>query len=176
MSLAQKMKLQELNNQIEELSAPRRDVITRQKASVAEKIKNDVLSFFTSKGFDINGNMPKVTASYQGGLQTVIDFSELIGDFWGADGAVRLKYNNKDFSVMYSINRGELPRMGSISGDIHQKEIEFNENTLIPALRKLGISDLTGDFTVFTVVSDNKNQKQTKKYKDVDEALGEMIC
>ncbi|WP_145544583.1 hypothetical protein [Yersinia massiliensis] len=176
MSLAQKMKLQELTNQVEELSAPRRDVITRQTASVAEKVKGDTLSFFTDKGFDIKGNVPNVTASYQGGLQTVIDFSDLIGDFWGADGAVRLKYNNKDFSIMYSINRGKSPRMGSFSGDIDQKKIEFYENTLIPALKELGVSDLTGDFTVFRVIEANKNQRQTKRYKDVGEALDEIIC
>ncbi|EKN4009667.1 hypothetical protein CV016_04345 [Yersinia kristensenii] len=176
MSLAQKMKLQELTNQVEELNAPRRDAITRQKELAAEKIKNDILSFFTSKGFDITGNIPKVTASYQGGLQTVIDFSELIENFFGSDGAVKFKYINKEFSIMYSVNRGKLPSMGSFSGDIEQKKIEFYENTLIPALKELGVSDLIGDFTVSSVIQSSNNQKQRKQYKNVDEVLDEMIC
>lgn len=178
MSLAQKMKLQELTAKVESLSAPRRDLIAKQKASAAETIKNDVLAFFTSKGFEIHGNLPKVTASYHGGLQTVIDFKELIGSFFGSDGFVELKYNNKSFSIGYLVNRGELPELGSMSGTnetIEQQRIDFYESKLIPALKENGVSDLSGDFTIFSVTEVGGNQKQRQKHQNVEDVLNALI-
>lgn len=178
MSLAQKMKLQELTNQVEKLSVPRREVIAQQTKLAAEKVKNEVVSFFTSKNFDIQGNDPRLTASYHGGLHTVIDFSGLIGGSFGSDGFVSLKYNNKDFSISYLVNRGSLPNRGAFSGSpdgIQQQEIEFYESQLIPALEEIGVTDLTGDFSIHCTFGSG-NQKQRKKYNSITEILDEMIC
>lgn len=178
MSLAQKMKLQELKAQVESLSTPRRELMNQQRSDASEKVRNEILSFFTSKDFKIEGSGLQVTASYHGGLQTEIDFRELIGDFFGGDGFVGFKYANKKFSIGYLMNPGKLPELGHVRGApdaVEQNEIDFYQHKLIPALKELGVSDLSGDFTIFSVTNVG-GEKRRKKYESVEDVLAEMIC
>ena len=49
MSLANKMKLQDLKAKIEEFSAPRRELLNKQINDAATAIQKDVLEFFKSQ-------------------------------------------------------------------------------------------------------------------------------
>jgi len=178
MSLAQKMKLQDLKAKIEELNTPRRELLTKQMEAAATKIQQDVLAYFTSKGFIINGQMPKVKATYNGGLETSIDFSNLKGNFFGCDGGVEFKYENKTFVLDYQVARGNSPDRGSLWGspeEVMQKEIKFYEEELVPYLQTTGVSDLSGDVSLYSRVKNATNGVTTLKYHSVEEALDTFI-
>ncbi|KAA1142241.1 hypothetical protein D3H66_18875 [Citrobacter portucalensis] len=174
MSLAQKMKLQDLKAKIEELNAPRRELLMKQMETAATKIQQDVLAYFTSKGFKISGQMPKVKATYNGGLETSIDFSNLKGDFIGSDGGVAFKYENKTFVLDYQLARGKAPERGSLWGspeEIMQKEIKYYEEQLVPYLQTTGVSDLSGEVILYSRVKNATNGMTILKYHSVEEAL-----
>lgn len=178
MSLAQKMKLQDLKSKIEELNIPRRELLTKQMDAAATKIKQDVLEYFTSKGFIISGQMPKVKATYNGGLETSIDFSNLKGNFFGCDGGVEFKYEKKTFVLNYQVARGSSPDLGSFWGspeEVIQKEIEHCEEQLIPYLQHTGVSDLSGEVSLYSRVKNATHGVTTLKYHSVDEALDSFI-
>lgn len=179
MSLADKMKLQDLKAEIENLTSPRIALLSKQKNDVGSKIKEEIIGFFKDKGFVINGSMPKVTASYNGGLETVIDFTNLTGAFFGCDGQVHFKYEGRDFSIIYSISRGDLPREGNFFGseeELLKKKLSYYENELLPSLKKLGVSDLTGECRLQLLIKKGTGQNETKSINSVDEALNSMIC
>ncbi|HAT2601289.1 TPA: hypothetical protein I8248_004997, partial [Citrobacter freundii] len=55
MSLAQKMKLQDLKAKVEELNLPRRELLAKQMNDAATAIQEASLAYFTSKKFTISG-------------------------------------------------------------------------------------------------------------------------
>lgn len=174
MSLAQKMKLQDLKAKVEECSLPRRELLAKQINDAANNIQKDILDFFKSRGFTINGQIPRIKATYNGGLETIIDFSNIKGAFFGCDGGVDFKYENKNFMLNYSVKRGNSPDRGTWAGspeDVMQKEIEYYEHKLLPYLESTGITDLSGEVTLFSVVKDTPARPTTKKYQSVEEAL-----
>ncbi|EMZ0519578.1 TPA: hypothetical protein LQ479_002020 [Salmonella enterica subsp. enterica serovar Derby] len=178
MSLAQKMKLQDLKAKAEEYNAPRRELLTKQINDAASTIQRDSLEFFKSKGFTYTGQMPIIKATYNGGLETSIDFSKLTGDFWGCDGGVEFKYENKSFTLNYTVKRGKIPDRGNWMGtpdEVMQKEIEYYENKLLPFLESSGLSDLTGEVTLFSVLKNATGRPATQKYDSVEQALNSFM-
>ncbi|EOL9074755.1 hypothetical protein L8P23_07745 [Enterobacter roggenkampii] len=178
MSLAQKMKLQDLKAKAEEYNAHRRELLTKQINDAATTIQKDTLEFFKSKGFSITGQMPKIKATYSGGLETSIDFSNLTGSFFGCDGAVDFKYENKSFVLNYSVKRGNAPDRGTLAGspdEVMQKEIEYYEGKLLPFLESTGVSDLSGEVILFSVLKNVTNRPTTQKYDSVEQALNSFM-
>ncbi|ENU5820177.1 hypothetical protein ACFH58_001406 [Klebsiella variicola] len=178
MSLAQKMKLQDLKAKIEEFSAPRRELLNKQINDAATTIQKDVLEFFKSKGFAITGQVPKLKATYNGGLDTFIDFSKITGSFFGCDGGVEFKYENKEFTLNYSIKRGKSPVRNSWAGrpeEMLLKEIEFYEKELLPYLESTGVSDLSGEVVLFSMVKNTTGKPTTQKYESVEQALNSLM-
>ncbi|HBZ8006146.1 hypothetical protein ACLH2J_12250 [Klebsiella michiganensis] len=178
MSLAQKMKLQDLKAKIEEFSAPRRELLNKQINDAATTIQKDVLEFFKSKGFAITGQVPKLKATYNGGLDTFIDFSKITGSFFGCDGGVEFKYENKEFTLNYSIKRGKSPERNSWAGrpeEMLLKEIEFYEKELLPYLESTGVSDLSGEVVLFSMVKNTTGKPTTQKYESVEQALNSLM-
>ena len=178
MSLAQKMKLQDLKSKIEELSTARRDLLAKQMGDAATAIQDASLAYFTSKGFTISGQMPKVKATYNGGIETSIDFSNLQGNFWGCDGVVEFKYEKKTFVLEYQVARGNAPDRGTLIGspeEVMQREIEYYEDKLVPYLQNAGVSDLSGAVVLYTRVKNATNGMTTQKYQSVEEALDTFI-
>lgn len=178
MSLAQKMKLQDLKAKVEELNLPRRELLAKQMNDAATAIQEASLAYFTSKKFTISGQMPKVKATYNGGIETSIDFSDLKGNFFGNDGVVGFKYENKNFALEYQVARGSSPDRASTWGspeEVMQKEIQFLEEQLVPYLQTTGTSDLSGVVTLFSREKNAKNGIGIKKYQSVEEALDSFI-
>lgn len=185
MSLQQKMKLQDLQQEIDSLSSPRYELVNSQIKNASNKITNDITNFFIKKGFNISGNMPKIKADYKGGLVTEIDFSNVIGEYIGCDGQVYFKYENKEFYIQYLVFRGEAPTISSFIGtpeEVLNKKMDFYENTLIPKLIKLGTADLTGEYKLWGRVAINSNRSfvggewSIKEFNSVEDALDDMIC
>ncbi len=178
MSLHQKMKLQDLKAKIEELSTVRRELLAKQMGDAATAIQEACLAYFTSKGFTISGQMPKIRATYNGGLETSIDFSNLKGDFFGCDGCVEFMYENKKFVLEFQVARGNSPERGSFWGspeEVMQKEIQYYEEKLIPYLQTAGVSDLSGEVNLFSRVKNATNGVILQKYHSVEEALNTFI-
>lgn len=178
MSLAQKMKLQDLKAKIEELSTARRDFLAKQMGDAATAIQEASLAYFTSKGFTISGQMPTVKATYNGGLETSIDFSNLKGNLWGCDGVVEFKYEKKTFVLEYQVARGNAPDRGSFMGspeEVMQREIEYYEEKLVPYLQNAGVSDLSGAVVLYSRVKNATNGVTIQKYQSVEEALDAFI-
>lgn len=182
MSLAEKMKLQDLKAKVEALNVPRRELLNKQINDAAVSIQNEVLEFFKSKGFSITGQIPKLKATYNGGLETTIDLSNLKGNFWGCDGCIDFKYENKPFVINYSVVRGKAPERGSWSGSqekLNQMEMDYYEGVLLPYLQSVGVSDLSGEVILFTFVKNAtgnmRSNANTKKYQSIEHALNDFM-
>ncbi|XEH49401.1 hypothetical protein NMD75_15460 [Edwardsiella tarda] len=178
MSLAQKMKLQDLKVKVKELSTPRWELLNKQIDTAATTIQQAILAYFTSKGFIITGQMPKVKAMYNGGLDTSIDFSNLKGNLFGCDGAIELKYDGKEFVLYYLTSRGNAPEQGGFCGskeESMQNEINYYEEKLIPYLQSVGVSDLSGGMDLYSRTSNAVGRPITINYPSVEEALDSFI-
>lgn len=55
------------------------------------------------------------------------------------------------------------------------KEIEFYEKELLPYLESTGVSDLSGEVVLFSMVKNATGKPTTQKYESVEQALNSLM-
>ena len=78
------------------------------------------------------------------------------------------------------VSREEFPRLfaPSLAGspdEVMQKEIEYYEGKLLPFLESTGVSDLSGEVILFSVLKNVTNRPTTQKYDSVEQALNSFM-
>ncbi|HDU8608889.1 TPA: hypothetical protein RG697_000458 [Morganella morganii] len=178
MSLEIDMKLQDLYEQENKYWEPRTAILKEQRNKAANEIKKAIFSFFEGKGFVISGSGHKFKATYKSGVEVDIDTKDLETPYVGSDGICTVKYKNQELIISYLVSNGNLPQEPMVSGrskeDLDMKKIKFYEETLLPALDKIGVSDLDGSYTLISSVTVS-GTKQRKKQNSVDELLSDFF-
>ncbi|PHM23565.1 hypothetical protein [Xenorhabdus budapestensis] len=176
MSLQQDMKLQDLRNEEKKFWELRNEIISQQLPKVREEIISTTIGYFQEKEFSISGRQPHLQASYNNGLNIKLDFSELAEADMVWDGFLAIVHHHIKFEVSYKMNRGNLPHEPSFSGDISSDkkewDIKFLEQTMLPALRNIGVSDLDGSYKLRLI---GQGRNQIKFYSSMNEILDEIF-
>ncbi|HHN8376065.1 TPA: hypothetical protein ACRRXV_000953 [Morganella morganii] len=182
MSLADKMRLQELKNECDTLMEPRTALLKTQISKAGEDIKKGIIEFFKSKNFTVEGSGSNIKVHYKGGLQTKIDFSCLLKGSWGCDGLVDFEYESRKYSLIYIVERGNLPQQNggvfNSNDEMRKTEIDYYEKQLIPALKELKMTDLTGNYSISVIAKANTatGSGRSEKFENIEDALDSFIC
>lgn len=174
MSLEIDMKLQDLLEKENKLWEPRSVILKGQRSKAAGEIKKSIVTFFKGKDFTVSGTGTKLKATYKSGVEVEIDTKDLETPHFGSDGLCSVKYKGQEILISYLVNTGDLPQEPMSSGrskeELDMKKIQFYKDTYLPALEKIGTSDLDGSYKLFSIVAiSGKNER--KAHKSVDDLL-----
>lgn len=159
MSLQNKIKLTDLKEKATELYKLRDEVRQEKLEKAIDDVKSDFSSYLTSVGFESKDNTRSkvLEASYKNNIFVSLKYESADQAFMGCDTAFELTLkgdvnsrNDKTLKAILLMQSERLPSFsyaGSVEGK-EIKELEFYESTLIPALEAIGVSDITGEYTL----------------------------
>ncbi len=169
MSLQDKKKLADLKSEAEEFYGKRNAVRIEKVKDTIEAVKKDFASYVSEEGFTYNDNNAAkvIEASYKNDIFLYLKYGSPEDRFVGASSVFEIGEQNADrrstgkkvtFSMI--LQQEDTPHfsyMGTAEGKM-AKELAFYEETLLPTLKSLGTSDITGEY-VLGVRDDNDRRK-----------------
>lgn len=183
MSLQDKKKLADLKSEAKEFYDKRHTVFTEMKEKAIEAVKNDFIVYLSEEGFTSSDNAyhQVVEASYKNDIFLFLKYSSANDNFIGANSIFEVGEQNaegrptgKKMTISMNMQQENIPHF-SYMGTTEDKlanEILFYENTLLPKLRALGTSDITGKYEL--KVSDDKNRGKTAP-QTVQEIINKLM-
>ncbi len=157
MSLQNKKKLADLKSEASELYTVRNLVRKDKLKDAIEAVKSEFSSYLLSEGFDCKDNPRNkvIEASYKDDIFLYLKYDSPEQNYLGCDTVFEFGLQNKDRQaqgkkvkavlVMQVESLPHFSYMGTPEGKL-PKELAFYEETLLPALKSLGTSDITGGY------------------------------
>lgn len=179
MSLQQQKKLADYNEQIEQLYQVRNAMRKEKLKDIIKDIKQEFVSYLEGEGFQCTDNAAAETieATYKKEIVLYLKYYSHEVNFMGCDSAFEFKSKilpgnqGKEIKAIVYINTNDLPHFGGFgtASEMLTKKIAFYEETLLPKLKSIGVSDITGDYT-FGVRQDRNVQPKT-----IPEIINELM-
>ncbi|MGF1907534.1 hypothetical protein [Aliivibrio salmonicida] len=159
MSLQDKKKLADLKSEAEEFYGKRNAVRTEKLKEAIEAVKKGFISYLSEEGFTYNdkNTTQVIEASYKNDIFLYLKYGSPEDRFFGASSVFEVGEQNADrrttgkkVTFSMSMQQEDIPHfsyMGTSEGKM-AKELAFYEETLLPALKSLGTSDITGEYVL----------------------------
>ncbi|KJY83294.1 hypothetical protein TW81_09870 [Vibrio galatheae] len=159
MSLQNKKKLADLKSEASELYSTRNAVRQEKLKGAIEAVKSDFTSYLHGEGFECkdNARISTIEASYKDDIFLYLKYDSPEQGYFGCDTVFELGLQdknrqrvNKKASAVLFMQTERLPHFsgGGTPADMLLKEIAFHEETLLPALKSIGTSDITGEYVL----------------------------
>lgn len=166
MSLETKMRLASLKAKENEFYSVRQTHTESIIPEVIRSVMKEVRDFFSEKGFTLTYERKVLVATFHSiNIQASVAGED--GMYFGADFYIDLKSEGIDREMGVILNSEKFPSYSGAKDD--EKEAAFYENVILPALEGKGVSDITGEYTVF--VSGKKPPLEKQKAGSVKDAL-----
>lgn len=166
MSLETKMRLEILKAKEKELYSIRQAHTESIVPEVIRGAMQQIWDFFSEKGFTLAYERKVLVAKFHSINITATVVGE-DGMYFGADFFIDLKSDGIDREMGFILKSEKFPSYSGAKDD--EKESEFYENVILPALENKGVADITGEYTVF--VSGKKPPLEKQKVGSVKDAL-----
>ncbi|WCP70304.1 MULTISPECIES: hypothetical protein [Vibrio oreintalis group] len=158
MSLQLNKQLADLKEKSDKYYGERNEVRTQKRAEIIDNVKNHFISYLTEQGFqcDENHHSKLVNADYKGDIKLSFKYDDPTTNYMGCDGAFEISRisgtrSAKQVKSVFVMESENLPSFnGFFRGeeDRLKSEIKFYEEELLPAQKRIGTSDLTGEYSL----------------------------
>lgn len=185
MSLQQQKKLAALKSESLKYSEQRESALLEKKAIMIEELKNKTISFLKSEDFEVKDlpHQQTISANYKG-LEITVKYSKIDDWFFGSHSMFEIHHEKKQYNVAASLKTERLPGFqGCFSSPQEklEKEIIYYEE-LVPKQKQLGISDITGEYTLTLIKIAQKQSihqapqnNDTKRILSITDALSDIF-
>lgn len=147
MSLETKMRLAELKAQEAEFYKKRNERHESLIPEVVQTVLQDITEYFTRKGFEVLNTRSGLKATYH----AITIEAQVVGDgetkYFGADFFIDFKSTKLDRSFAVMLKEDRFPSYSGPADD--EKQADYYESEIIPALKSAGVEDITGEYLLF---------------------------